>query len=159
MKIIKKDRHETYRELGEYLKNRKDNEFFNTEIKKWKPLKTQRELGLFFEGIEYLLLNNPEYGYVTENLKELIYRGIVEKYSLREPAGFIITDEYGNEKEPLVPIPLRKINRTEDFEAVLNGLINEMHEKGVDPTEFIDKWESLRRARIDREREALEVTP
>lgn len=155
-KIEQSYRKEVYQWVKERLREYKDTQLLNCEIKKYKPLKTKRELGVFFEGVEYFLLNNPEYGYVTENLKEMTYRGIVETYSMRERAGFTIIDKYGNEIEPLIPIPLSKINRFDQFEAVFNGLFLEMGEKGIDTKPFIDKWETIKNARL-KESQTIET--
>jgi hypothetical protein len=140
-------REQAWAAVKEDLRSRRPGERLTVEIKRWKPLKTQSELGLLFTGIEFYLKNNPEYGYVTPEMKDLIYQGLVEKYGFRKKTGFTVTDEFGNEHEQTVAIRLSKVNRYEQFDVIYNGLINEMWEHGVDATEYIMRVEQYRRER------------
>ena len=107
-----------------------ENDYLTIEIKKWKPQKTQKQLGLFFLALDYLC---KEGGY-TESDKEDIRKHIEREYSYREH----------NILNELVPIPLSKCNRWEQFERYYNGLFALAGELGIDMSDFINQYEQLK---------------
>lgn len=138
MKIIKKDRHETYRELGEYLNIQKDNAFFNTEIKKWKPLRTLKQ-----NSFEHLL-----YDYVGYKLG--MDPGIV-KIGIKEKFGpFIMSFE------KLVPKPSHLCD-IEEISPRIEGCFAEAGDQGIDMREFIERWQEIKQVEIEKKKEILEV--
>ena len=157
MKIVKENRHEAYRKLGEYLKNKKDNEYFNVEIKKWKPLKTQPQLGLYFIAFDFLC---TELGISGQSARYMFRKGLEEKYHYKKPTGVFKKNEFTDEEEEIIaPIPLSECNRLEEFQAGFDGLFIEAGDSvpSVDMSEFIEQWEEIKQAEIEKKKEALEV--
>ena len=136
MKIIKKDRHETYQELGEYLKNRKDNEFFNVEIKKWKPIRTLKQ-----NSFEHLLYDYV--GYMLGMDPGIVKIGIKEKYG-----PFIMSFD------KLVPKPSHLCNILE-ISPRIEGCFIEAGDQGIDMREFINQWQEIRQAGIEEKKDNL----
>ena len=124
---------------------------YSCTIKQYVSKKTRKQLGLFFEAIEWFILERDEHftQHVSEEDKNLVYRGIVEKYGYKKKTGFTITDMFGDETDQTVPIPLSECNRLEQFEAVFNGLFVEAagSTPAIDMSGFIKKWEEIRNAR------------
>ena len=149
MTIVKVDRHSAYKQVHDYLKLQKNDVYFNIEIKRWRALKTKKERGLLFKAIEHFIreMNGGIVHYVSEEEKLYVERGIVGKWGLRKKTGLIIIDGYGNEEEQKVPIPLRECNRFEQFNAVFEGVFQEANERGIDMTEFYDRWEDIKKQR------------
>jgi len=144
MKIIKKDRHQMYREIGEYLKDKKDNEFFNTEIKKWKPLRTLSQNAFFHLLCSYI---SKEMGYSNE--PEPVKTGIKEKYGYKMK----VFDE-------LVPKPSHLCDKFEEMNVLIEGCFIEAGEQGIDVRDFIRRWEDIKRQReYEKIDLLLEVTP
>ena len=131
MKIVKENRHETYRKVGEYLKDKKDNEFFNTEIKKWMPLRTLSQNAFFHLLCSYL---SKEMGYSNE--PEPVKTGIKEKYGYKMK----IFDE-------LVPKPSHLCSKYEEMDSLIEGCFMEAGDQGIDMRHFIDKWNEIKKER------------
>ena len=157
MKIIKKDRHETYQELGEYLKNQKDTVFFNTEIEKWKPLKTRPQLGLYFTAFDFLC---HALGIFGHSARYMFRKGLEEKYHFKKATGVFKKNEFtGEEEKVIAPIPLSECNRIEEFQAGFDGLFIEAGESvpSVDMSKYVNEWEAIKQAELEKKKEALEV--
>lgn len=138
MKIVKENRHEIYRKVGEYLKDKKDNEFFNTEIKKWKPIRTLKQ-----NSFEHLL-----YDYVGCMLgmdPAEVKIGIKEKYG-----PYIISFD------KIAPKPSHLCN-IEEISPRIEGCFIEAGDQGIDMREFIKQWQEIKQFEIEKKREALEV--
>lgn len=156
MTIVKVNRHDAYEQVREYLKPwQKDDVYFNIEIKRWRALKTKKELGLLFKAIEHLIrgMNSDMTHYISSEEKLFVERGLVEKYGERRKTGLIVIDGYGNEVEQEVPIPLSECNRFEQFNKVFVGCIQEAATQtpAVDMTGFFEQWEAVKKEEQKRE--------
>jgi len=152
MTIVKVDRHLAWKRVHDYFKLQKNDVYFNIEIKRWRALKTNKELGLFFTAIEHFILSRDEFmtHHVNELEKVMLERGIVEKYGERKKTGLIIIDGYGNEIEQEMAIPLSECNRFEQFNKVFTGLFEEAKEQGVDMKGFFEQWEEYKKQERDK---------
>jgi len=131
MKFIKISPHDALLKCQGIIQKYLPHDYLTIEIKKWKPLKTQKQLGLFFLALDYLCKKK---GY-TENQKEQIRKRIEKIFSFREK------DMFGD----LIPIPLSKCNRWEQFERFYDGLFALAGELDVDMADFIRQYEQLKR--------------
>ena len=155
MKIIKENRDRIYIQIVKYLKNQKDNEFFNIEIKKWKPLKTQSQLGLYFVAFDYLC---KRLGIFEKRECTMFRKGLEEKYHLRKRTGVYKINKYTEQEEEIIsPIPLSECNRLDEFQAAFEGLFAAANDNQEDMSEFIIQWEEIKQAEIEKKKEALEV--
>ena len=131
MKIPKISQTEAYFFCKATISKFSEKDYLSIEIKKYKPEKTQKQLGLFFEALDFFCRSG---GY-KESDKYWIRKGIEEQYSFRKK----------NAIGQLVPIPLSECNRWEQFEVFYNGLFNEAYEQGIDMSDFITQYEQLRK--------------
>ena len=145
-KIEAVNRSELYKWVVDRLSEYKDTQLLSSEIKKYVPKKTRKQLGLLFEAIEYFIQARDGFVslYVNETDKKLVYQGIVEKYGYKQPTGFTVKNGYGEEVRQLVPIPLSEVNRLEQFEVIFEGLFIEARSQGIDMSGFVNQWEQIK---------------
>jgi len=83
---------------------------------------------------------------VEEGEKRLLVQGLVDRYGNKKPSGLKMKNEYGEEADQLVEIPLSQINRYEDFDVVFNGLFFvEAPTAGVDMGPFVREWDEFKK--------------
>jgi len=126
----------------------KGNPHLNVTISLWKPKKTNKQLGILFRAATYFI--KAQHGFfvntVEEGEKRLLVQGLVDRYGNKKPSGLMMRNEYGEEVEQLVEIPLSQINRFEDFDVILNGLFYvEAPGQGVDMAGFINEWNDYKK--------------
>lgn len=102
------------------------------EIKEYRPSKTKKQLGLFFLALDYFA---KKAGYKESDMYNL-RKAIEQEYSFREAIEGI-----------LVPIPLSKCNRWEQFEQFYEGLFDlaANHTPAIDMSEFIEEYEEYKK--------------
>jgi len=130
MKIPKISQPEAYFFCKTTISKFSEKDYLSIEIKKWKPMKTTKQLGLFFEALDYFC---KKAGY-SEDEKYWVRKGLEEQYSYRKK----------NSLGHSVPIPLSECNRWEQFEAFYNGLFQEAAEQGVDMSDFVSQYDQLK---------------
>jgi len=144
-KIENVTRREVLDWLLEYLKPKSDKQHFNAYVSEYKPLKTFNQLKFLFGAIRAFLKERDKTEYTNDDEVEYMYLGLVDRYSFKKPSGLKTEDEDGNVVDQLVAIPLSKVNRFEQFEAILNGLcFVEAPEQGVDMSEYFRRWEKIK---------------
>jgi hypothetical protein len=136
MRWEKIDKDQVLWAVGEALREYKEGAFLTVEVKRWKPLKTRPELGIFFLGLHYYAMHA---GYKTSDLY-MLRKAIEQQYSFRRMVEGI-----------LVPIPLSEANRFEEFERFLDGLFDMAanHNPSVDMRDFVLQWEQIRKERAN----------
>ena len=130
MKIPKIDQPSAMIYCKDIISKFSENDYLTIEIKKWKPMKTNKQLGLFFEALDSFC---KKAGY-SEDEKYWVRKGLEEQYSYRKK----------NSLGHSVPIPLSECNRWEQFEAFYNGLFQEAAEQGVDMSDFVTQYDQLK---------------
>jgi len=114
------------------------------EIKKWKPLRTNNQIRLFFSALTYLA---HEMKVFDATAIKFMYEGIKIKYADRKDTGVI------KDGIPIrAPIGLSECDRFEQFEVLFNGIFMEAVDEHVDMSDYLRRWEAIK-----REREALEL--
>lgn len=126
----------------------KGNPRLNVTISLWKPKKTHKQLGILFRATEYFIKARDGFvtNHVDEGEKRFLVQGLIEKYGNKKPSGWKVKNEYGEEVEQLVEIPLSQINRFEDFDVIFNGLFFvEAPSQGVDMAGFVNEWSEYKK--------------
>ena len=107
------------------------------EVKKYKPLKTQSQLGLYFKAFEFLCIKLN----LTDKVSQTMFRkGLEERFHLRKGTGV-----FKDGIEIRAPIPLSACDRFEQFNAAFEGLFIGASDNHVDMTPFILKWEQYKK--------------
>jgi hypothetical protein len=117
-------------------------------ISLWKPKKTNKQLGILFRAVEYFIKARDGFvtNHVDEDEKRLLVQGLIEAYGNKKPSGWKVKNEYGEEVDQLVEIPLSQINRFEDFDVIFNGLFFvEAPSQGVDMGGFVKEWQEYKK--------------
>ena len=162
-KIEAVDRRDLFKWTKDRLKEYKDGLLLCCEIKKYVPLKTNKQLGLLFKAIEYFIQAQGGFmsRHIDEREKKIVYLGLVEKYGQQEPTGFSVLSDLlecphchkmiQEDIEQFVSIPLSEVNRLDQFEDIFNGLFIEAwgQTPSIDMGGFITKWNKIK----DEERE------
>jgi hypothetical protein len=132
----------------------------NVEISVWRPKKTNSQLGLLFRAAEYFIKARDGFvtNHVDEKEKRFLVQGLVEKYGNKKPSGLMMKNEYGEEYEQLIEIPLSQINRFEDFDVIFNGLFFvEAPSQGVDMGPFISEWNEYKKREKEEKGDGTDI--
>ena len=134
--------------VSEVIGSIKGNPHLNVTISLWKPKKTNKQLGILFRATEYFIKARDGFvtNHIDEDEKRLLVQGLIEAYGNKKPSGWKVKNEYGEEVDQLVEIPLSQINRYEDFDVIFNGLFFvEAPSQGVDMGGFVKEWQEFKK--------------
>ena len=137
-KIEGVNRGEVYKWVVDKLSEYKNTQMLSCELKRYKPAKTQKQLGLFFVCLDFYC---ERAGYFTESERFWLRKGIEQTYSYKKGTGV-----YVDGVEQRVGIPLSECNRWEQFEQFYDGIFMMAadHVPSIDMSGFIEQYNKLK---------------